>query len=217
MLLKCFPRAQKRCLRFQEEVDAHMKLRHPHIIRIVDAFAMEQHIVLVYASGDGERLETVVRYACKACCLRRSQAACVLRCSQTEHDLTLLHRRPWCRLLSGLLPFAEGGHAKRLFCQLLQCLRFWKSNPCVRWRPLCSVLTALPAATGERVAWTRSTPSGCSASCSALWSTFTPSPSCTGEPHHMRWHSKTVSAWADCQAISMSLTPSDVKNLQLST
>ena len=66
MLLKCFPRQQRRCLRFQEEVDAHMKLRHPHIIRIVDAFAMEQHIVLVYASGDGERLDAVIRQAPRA-------------------------------------------------------------------------------------------------------------------------------------------------------
>ena len=63
MLLKCFPRQQRRCLRFQDEISAHMKLRHPHIMRIVDAFAMDRHVVLVFASGTGERLDTYIRQA----------------------------------------------------------------------------------------------------------------------------------------------------------
>ena len=63
MLLKCFPRLQRQCLKFQEEIDAHMKLRHPHIMRIVDAFTMDQHVVLVFASGAGERLDTHIRHA----------------------------------------------------------------------------------------------------------------------------------------------------------
>ena len=63
MLLKCFPRQQRRCLRFQDEISAHMKYRHPHIMRIVDAFAMDQHVVLVFASGGGERLDSYIRCA----------------------------------------------------------------------------------------------------------------------------------------------------------